>query len=116
VYLEITNVLIPGGTYTLSPKGAGGNGERDSDFNRDTRRTDVFTVIDGQNRLDLDAGAVPSSSITGAAYEELNGNGQRDPAEPTVSTLVVYLDNNGNDVFDAGEPSRASGANFTGLL
>ena len=92
VYVEIISNLDPGSLYMLSPKDAGTDTQRNSKFNRDTCRTDVFTVVDGQNRLDLDAGAVPTSGIGGAVYEDLNSNAIEDQGEPYAPGFTTFLD------------------------
>ncbi|HUT09033.1 MAG TPA: beta-propeller fold lactonase family protein, partial [Thermoguttaceae bacterium] len=46
-----------------------------------------------------------SGEIRGVNWEDLNGNGVRDPGEPGVPGMTVYLDRNENGELDPGEPS-----------
>src|SRR5262249_33921064 len=66
--------LPPGGAYTL-------------------------TVVSGQNQAGLDFGN-RSGPITGSKFNDLNGDGIRQPNEPGLSGWRIYLDLNNNGVFD----------------
>lgn len=50
-------------------------------------------------------GNVQLGSISGLKYNDLNGNGLRDPNEPTLSNWQIYLDLNTNSQLDANEPA-----------
>lgn len=75
--------------------------------------SDVATVEDG-----LTAGAQASAQTTitaraciaGTKYEDLDGDGVRDPNEPGLGGVTVYVDLNDNGAFDAGEPSAVTAA------
>ncbi|MEM1068808.1 MAG: Ig-like domain-containing protein [Planctomycetota bacterium] len=45
---------------------------------------------------------------TGVVFSDNNGNGFRDPGEDGLEGFFVYLDLNGNDVIDLGEPKAIS--------
>ncbi|MEN9211986.1 MAG: hypothetical protein Q6K35_04135, partial [Thermostichus sp. DG02_4_bins_136] len=49
---------------------------------------------------------VPSTGrIEGSHFDDLNGNGLRDPGEPGLPGILTFLDLNGNGRLDPGEPS-----------
>ncbi|MBE7386003.1 MAG: trypsin-like serine protease [Leptolyngbya sp. SIO1E4] len=58
-------------------------------------------------------------SIQGVKWHDLNGDGDRDPSEPTIPDWTIYLDLNGNNVLDIGEPTaltdEAGTYTFSGL-
>ena len=66
----------------------------------------------GQNRVDVDFGYTDPSTITGVKYSDTNGNGVRDPGEPPIAGVRIYIDANDNEALDAGE--RTSVTNATG--
>ncbi|MEN9229576.1 MAG: trypsin-like serine protease [Thermostichus sp. DG02_5_bins_236] len=54
---------------------------------------------------------VPSTGrIEGSHFDDLNGNGLRDPGEPGLPGILTFLDLNGNGRLDPGEPSVTSDA------
>jgi len=57
--------------------------------------------------------------IHGIKWEDLDGDGLHDPDESPLENWKIYLDTNGNDQFDAGEPFALTDAQgqyaFTGL-
>ena len=55
--------------------------------------------------------APPAGRIEGSHFDDLNGNGLRDPGEPGLAGITTFLDLNGNGRLDAGEPSTVSDAN-----
>lgn len=58
--------------------------------------------------------APPTGRIEGSHFDDLNGNGLRDPGEPGLPGIATFLDLNGNGRLDPGEPSTVSdgGGNF----
>jgi hypothetical protein len=55
--------------------------------------------------------APASGSISGVGYNDLDGNGTREAAEPGMANQTVYLDANNNAVLDPGEKSTTTDAN-----
>lgn len=56
-------------------------------------------------------GVSPTVSIGGSVWSDLNGNGIQDEtptAEPLLPEETVYIDENNNDSFDAGEPFQVT--------
>ncbi len=49
-----------------------------------------------------------TGSISGVYFHDVNSNRRRDPAEPPIPNVVVYLDANNNGTFDTGEASSVS--------
>jgi hypothetical protein len=72
----------------------------------------VVNVLGGTTtRADL--GVVVPNSVYGKVINDLNGNGVPEATEPGIAGVNVFLDTNGNNVFDSGEQStlsRADGA------
>ena len=54
--------------------------------------------------------APPAGRIEGSHFDDLNGNGLRDPGEPGLPGIATFLDLNGNGRLDPGEPSTVSDA------
>ncbi|MEM6312444.1 MAG: FG-GAP-like repeat-containing protein, partial [Planctomycetota bacterium] len=50
------------------------------------------------------------ASISGTAFEDLNGDGTRDPDEGPLAGVTVYLDLDDNDQLDSGEPNTLTAA------
>ena len=49
--------------------------------------------------------------ISGTKFNDLNGNGVRDPGEPALAGWTIFLDTNGNGRLDPGEPSTVTDSN-----
>jgi len=62
---------------------------------------------------------VVQGSISGVEFSDLDGNGRRDPGEPGVEGWTVFLDEDGDQLYDGGEPVTVTDAHgnyaFTGL-
>jgi hypothetical protein len=54
--------------------------------------------------------APPAGRIEGSHFDDLNGNGLRDPGEPGLPGITTFLDLNGNGRLDPEEPSTVSDA------
>ena len=50
-------------------------------------------------------------SISGLKFNDLNGNGVRNPGEPGLAGITIFLDANNNGVLDPGEVSTTSDVN-----
>jgi hypothetical protein len=55
--------------------------------------------------------AAPTGSISGAKFNDLNGNGLRDAGEPGLAGWTIYLDLNNNSALDASEPFQTTDVN-----
>jgi protocatechuate 3,4-dioxygenase beta subunit len=62
----------------------------------------------------------PANRISGQVFNDLNANGTKDPGEPGLPGVLVFLDGNNNAVLDPGEISTLTDANgnysFTNLV
>jgi hypothetical protein len=47
-------------------------------------------------------------SIAGSTFTDTNGDGMKQPGEPALGGVTVYLDSSGNGILDAGEVSTQS--------
>ena len=78
-----------------------------------------IVVSSGNNITGVLFGNFQLASISGTKFNDLNGNGVRDPGEPGLAGITVFLDTNGNGVLDPGEVSTTTDANgnytFTNL-
>jgi len=50
-------------------------------------------------------------TISDVKFQDTNGNGVRDPGEPGIAGVTLFLDLNGDDKLDIGDPSTVTGAN-----
>lgn len=66
------------------------------------------TLASGQTLTGRDIGIASVASLSGATFEDLNGNGARDAGEPPVPGRELFLDLNNN-----GIPDVPSSAQFT---
>ena len=62
----------------------------------------------GVDGLDFGNRPVATSEIHGVKWLDANGNGERDPGEPGLPGVTIYLDLNHNGRLDRGEPSQLS--------
>jgi VCBS repeat-containing protein len=49
-------------------------------------------------------------TVSGVKFNDLDGDGTRDPGEPGLAGWTIYADSNRNGRLDAGEPSTVTGA------
>lgn len=70
--------------------------------------------------LDFDFGAVEPGEIRGTKWLDRDGDGIRQPEEPGIAGVTLFLDRNGNEQLDSNEPSTRTGADgsysFTDLV
>ncbi|HEX8200141.1 MAG TPA: SdrD B-like domain-containing protein [Isosphaeraceae bacterium] len=51
-----------------------------------------------------------TGTVTGIKWHDVNGNGQREPNEPGLAGVTIYIDLNGNGAHDSNEPSAVTAA------
>ena len=68
------------------------------------RVTETVGVVDT-----VEVGPEPLGSISGIVWEDTDGDGARDPDEPVLEGVTVYLDLDDDGALDPGEPATASG-------
>ncbi|MEZ6137699.1 MAG: Ig-like domain-containing protein [Pirellulaceae bacterium] len=54
-----------------------------------------------------------NQNFTGSKWSDVNGNGLRDPGEPGIGGVWIYLDLDGDNRIDLGEPSTQTAADGT---
>jgi len=64
----------------------------------------VLALVSGGSPL---RAGVPAGSISGVSYDDLNGDGTRDPGEPGLPGVTIQLDEDANGTF---EDTRITGA------
>jgi fimbrial isopeptide formation D2 family protein/uncharacterized repeat protein (TIGR01451 family) len=79
------------------------------------------SLAEAEDFPDADFGYQRRDGLIGdLVWEDRNGNGVRDPGEPGISDVTVFLDANGNGTPDPGESSTVTGADggyaFSGLI
>jgi len=79
----------------------------------------LASVATGATTDNLDFGFYRAGEIRGLLFNDANSNGVRDLGEAGLAGWTVYLDDDGNGIFDSGEPSTTTAADgsyvFTGL-
>jgi hypothetical protein len=97
-------VMTQTGTRTVTLQNAGGNDAVDSDIQRVTGKTALMTFGSAGDTIVVDAGYAPRGGISGAVFNDRNGNGIRDNNEEVATGLVIYSDVNGNNLREVDEP------------
>ncbi|MDP3418833.1 SdrD B-like domain-containing protein [Falsiroseomonas sp.] len=74
-----------------------GSDALDSDADRNSGRTDVISLISGQDRTDVDAGLLRFGALAGRVWVDRDGNGIEEMGEaPRAGVTVALLDGFGN--------------------
>jgi PKD repeat protein len=76
-------------------------------------------VTSGANRGGLDFGSVTAATLSGTAYDDTDGDGQRDAGEAGLAGWTIFLDADGNGLLGDGErrtTSAADGSWSIGML
>jgi hypothetical protein len=85
---------------------------------KDAAGTIIGRIVDDMNSNGLPfSSSFPlyagGASITGYAYNDLNGNGSYNTGESFVANVLVYIDKNSNGHFDTGEANTRTASNGT---
>ena len=84
--------------YKLTGKDVGGDDTVDSDADASTGLTDVFTLANGEDRTDVDAGVKECTVTLGdTIWNDDNGNGLQDSGEAGVAGVKLTLVGAGAD-------------------
>lgn len=87
--------LVPG-TYTVT--------EQVPDGRFPTTPNPVFvTITNTDARVLFGNSTTPGGTIIGCKYLDIDGDGFRDGDEPGIKNVRIYIDENDNGIFDAGE-------------
>jgi hypothetical protein len=70
-----------------------------------------ITLSSGQNVTGVNFGDFRLISISGAKFQDTNGNGVRNIGEPGLKGWTVFLDTNGNGKLDVGETRTTTDVN-----
>lgn len=87
----------------------------------ETEREHTVTLEPGEDRHDVDCGNVyRPNEIHGVKFEDADGDHYRDPGEPGLGNVTIYVDRDRDDVMDDDEPRTVSAADgsysFSGLV
>ena len=77
--------------YTLSPQDSGNDNAKDSDVNPSSVKTEVTTLLSGENDLSWDMGIYEGASIGDKVWYDKNANGIQDAGELGVENVSVNL-------------------------
>ena len=98
---------VPEGTHTVrvgTPLG----------FRLTTAEALPVTVAAGGVAAGVNFGhVVANPAITGTKFNDINGNGQRDAGEGGLEGVFIYIDLDGDDRIDIGEPATQTAADGT---
>ncbi|MGL5244244.1 MAG: SdrD B-like domain-containing protein, partial [Sarcina sp.] len=86
----IVEVIAPEG-YAFTIKNAGDDSNINSKVNIDTGRTNIITLTENEQKLNIDAGLIPLSSLEGVVWLDINENGIQDNNEPGIKDIEVTL-------------------------
>jgi hypothetical protein len=78
--------------------------------------SDVATLTDkagNTSTASASTSIVARACIQGQKFEDRDADGVKDPGEPGLAGVRIYVDLNGNGAFDAGEPSAVTAADGT---
>ncbi|MBE9143696.1 SdrD B-like domain-containing protein [Planktothrix mougeotii] len=104
--------VLPAGSYLLriaQPSEVTGENSILGDL-LSTTNTPLVVDVFGGSTVRADLGVVAPNSVYGKVINDLNGNGFPEASEPGIQGVTVFIDSNGNNVFDLGEKSTTSGA------
>jgi hypothetical protein len=109
---ETSTITTANGTYSLAvgPGTARIVAVAPSSFVTTSSAQTVTVGTGGVSNVNFGLGRV-SADITGAKWADLNGNGFRDEGEPGIAGVFIYLDLDGDDRIDIGEPRGITDAN-----
>src|SRR5947207_2157791 len=76
----------------------------------------AITVTSGSSETGNDFGNFQQGTKSGVKFNDLNGNGVKEPGDPGLSgwTIRAYTDTNGNGSLDAGETTVAASTTTNG--
>ncbi len=75
--------------------------------------TYILDLAPNEDAEEIDFGnfELPPGEIQGSKWNDLNGNGERDPEEPGLEGWTIYLDHNNNGELDEDERSTVTDEN-----
>ena len=107
---------IPAGYDGYTFQNAGGDDNLDSDPDRGTGETEVYSLESNTPIDNIDAGFYKNCTVGDYVWEDMDGNGIQDAGEPPVENIDITLQNN-TDGSTYTTTSNASGYyEFSGLM
>jgi large repetitive protein len=102
-------LLVPAGNHTIRQVTPAG-------FRLTTPTSNAIAVTVGLNQTVTNrnfGSEALNQNFTGVKWSDANGNGLRDPGEPGIAGVWIYIDLDGDNRIDLGEPSTRSAADGT---
>jgi large repetitive protein len=92
------------GTYTVRVASSTLPGSYAQTYDLTSPATDhtATVVLSGSSRTDVDFGYRNDASIGDVIWNDRNADGVQDPGEPGIEGVLVYIDTDGDNVFDQG--------------
>ncbi|NJL69671.1 MAG: hypothetical protein HC894_29480 [Microcoleus sp. SM1_3_4] len=84
-------------------------------WTQSTTNSGAINVTSGQDITGVNFGNFQTASISGTKFNDRNSNGVRDDGEPGLSNWQIFLDLNGDNLFQPNEPDNITDAsgNYT---
>jgi Subtilase family/SdrD B-like domain/Cadherin-like/Putative Ig domain/CARDB/Domain of unknown function (DUF4114)/Bacterial pre-peptidase C-terminal domain len=98
-------------SYLFTPENQGDDDITDSDVNQTTGKTLIFTVEEGEDYSNWDAGLYQLATISGQKFHDIDSDSIKDTNEPGLAGWTIYLDTNLNGELDDSENSTQTDAN-----
>ena len=111
----IIEVIKPAAYNSFSLKNQGGNTATDSNITPATSRSDLTTIVSGENNMTVDAGMYKLASIGDFVWNDLNANGIQDAGEAGVPNVTVNLLNSSGTQLATTTTNAAGAYAFTAL-
>lgn len=100
------NMTLPPGTYTIRQEAVTGFEQLNSSGVR-------VSVSEGQSVSANFGNRFQNPAATGTKYNDINGNGVRDANEGPIAGVWIYIDEDGDNRIDIGEPATQTAADGT---
>jgi hypothetical protein len=106
---------MPAG-YIITKQDQGGDDAKDSDTAVITGSTSTFTLVTGDNNIDIDTGMYRPSTISNFVWEDLDGDGIQDGGEVGIDNVTVTLRDSGGVVVSTQTTAGGGLYQFTNLI
>ncbi len=100
---SITN--LPNGTYLVrvDPGTLPNSMAQTYDLTSPVTDNKATVTLSGVSRADVDFGYRDDASIGDRVWNDMDNDGAQDPGEPGIEGVLVYIDSNGDNLFNQGD-------------